>query len=426
MYKKVNLEEYKMGLPKRKNNLEIYPGKELLPRRQELLDLITKSDPYLPDTILHDDLDRGMLDYVEKNFKVISDGKKIPMIPRILTIQRWGELTNTWEYVDEEGNIQIPFISVVRKPDVQPGTNPSVQRTIPDRLRFHYATVKKQDSNGMLGADVYKIPQPIAVDISYDVSIVCNKFRDLNRFNKMVMQNFCSRQDYTIIKGHYVPLILERIEDNTPMDTIDGRRFYIQNYQFLLLGFLIDSDEFEVKPAINRSILLTEFVDTKTVTKNVVNKKCLDIVITTIKADGVQNIFGVGESINILFNVALNGLVQQLDVDYYHIAGTSKITFVNKPVKDSIVTVTYYRGECAGVNLVNTEGVVLRITTENFIYDGSSLTFTTFNTIDNVITFTINGLVESDDIGYSVTGPNQVTLNYEPVVGSKIGITYTY
>jgi hypothetical protein len=413
-----------MGIPKRKNNIEVYPGKELLPRRQELLDFITKSDPYLPDSILHDDLDRGMLDYVEKNFIVVSDGKKIPMIPRILTIQRWGELQNTWEYSDDEGNIQLPFISVIRKPDVQPGTNPSVQRTIPDRHRFHYSTVKKQDSNGMLGADVYRIPQPIPVDISYDVSIVCHKFRDLNRFNKMVMQNFSSRQDYTTIKGHYVPLVLERIEDNTPMDTIDGRRFYVQNYQFILLGFLIDSDEFDVKPAINRSILLTEFVDTKKTTKKIVPKN-IDIIIATLFGNGIQTVFGVGEPIDILFNVAINGMIQELNVDYYHIAGTSKVTFVTPPPPGSVVTVTYYKGTSNAI-LVNNQGFVLQVTTENFIYDGSSLIFTTSNPINDVVTFTINGLVESDDVGYTVTGTNTVELNYTPVVGSRIGITYTY
>ena len=66
------------------------------------------------------------------------------------------------------------------------------------------------------------------------------------------MEHFSSRQDYTVIKGHYVPIIFDRVDDNTPMETLDGRRFYVQNYQFTMLGFLIDSDEFEVKPAINR------------------------------------------------------------------------------------------------------------------------------------------------------------------------------
>jgi hypothetical protein len=240
----------------------------------------------------------------------------------------------------------------------------------------------------------------------------------------MVMQNFSSRQDYTTIKGHYVPLVLERIEDNTPMDTIDGRRFYVQNYQFVLLGFLIDSDEFEVKPAINRAILLTEFVDTKRVSKKVVNKS-IDIVIATFIGDGIKTVFGVGERIDILFNVAINGLVQELGVHYFHIAGTSNITFVTPPPPNSVITITYYRG-LTNLNLVNSQGVILNVTNEYFTYDGSSLLFTTSNVITDVITLTINGLVESDDIGYTVIGSNTIQLNYTPVINSKIGVTYTY
>ena len=85
----------------------------------------------------------------------------------------------------------------------------------------------------------------------------------------------------------------------------------------------------------------------------------------------------------------------------------------------------YYRGT-QGINLVNSQGLILNVTTEHFVYDGSSLTFTTANPITDVITFTINGLVESDDIGFGVTGSNDVTLNYTPIVGSKISITYVY
>ena len=411
-----------MPLPKRKNDIQIYSGKELLERRQELLDRITKSDTYLPDQILHDDLDRGMLDYVEKNFKVVSDEKKIPIIPRILTIQRWGELTNTWEYVDEDNNITLPFISVVRKPDVQFGSNPSVQRTIPDRHMFHYATVKTWNG-GQAGADVYKIPQPIPVDITYDVTIVCQKFRDLNKFNKIVMERFCSRQDYTTIKGHYIPLVLDKIEDNTPMESLDGRRFYIQNYQFTLLGFLIDADEFEVKPAINRVLLLTEFVDTRNFVKRY-EYKAVDITIVTFRADGIQTSFSVGETIGILFYVTINGLLQELGVDYFHIAGTSKITFVEPPLEGSVIVVAYYKGNDSF--MVDTNGRPIQFAIQNFVYDGTSLEFTLNNNIDSVVTLDINGLVEEEGVGFNISANNKVKLNYAPVVGSKIGVSYLY
>ena len=257
-----------MGIPKRKNNIDVYGGKEyyegkqIVDRRQELLDRITKSDSYLPDSILHDDLDGGMLSFVKENFVITTDGKKIPVIPKILTIQRWGEFSNNWEFSDDDGNVELPFIAVIRKPDVQPGTNPVVQRTIPDRRTFYYASVPTWNGT-QAGADIYKMPQPVAVDITFDVTIICNKFRDLNKFSKIVMQKFSSRQSYTTVKGHYIPIVLDRVEDNTPMETVDGRRFYIQNYTFTMLGFLIDSEEFEVKPAIQRVTQLVE-IDTST------------------------------------------------------------------------------------------------------------------------------------------------------------------
>ena len=411
-----------MGVPKkRKNDIQIYSEKELLGRRQELLDLITKSDSYLPDSILHDDLDRGMLDYVENNFIVISDEKQIPIIPRILTIQRWGEIQNTWEFVDEDRNIKLPFISVVRKPDVQPGTNPSVQRTIPDRHKFHYATVQTWNG-GQKGADVYKIPQPIAVDITYEVSIICTKFRDLNHFNKIVMERFCSRQDYTMIKGHYVPIVLDSIDDNTPMDMIDGRRYYSQNYKFTMLGFLIDSDEFEVKPAINRVLLLTEFVDAKSFVKSYIDKS-IRITVVNFTADGYQTIFSVGETISMLFNVAVNGLIQELGINYYFIPGTSKITFATPPMAGSVITITYYKGKSQFIT--DTQGRPIQLKNETFIYNGS-LTFTLTNIIDSVVTVEINGLVEDEGVGYSISGSNQITLSATPVNGSRIGVTYLY
>lgn len=251
-----------MAIPKRKNDISVYGQKNLTERRQELLDRITKNDTFLPESCYHEDLDLGMLEFVKNNFKVVSDGETIPIINKILTVQRWGEISVNWEFTDSSGVIKLPFIAVIRKPDVQPGTHPSVQRTIPDRYKIYYQTVPTWDGNSF-GADVYKIPQPVAVDISYEVVIACTQIRDANRFNRSVMQKFSSRQAYTTIKGHYMPIILESNADSSPIDNVDGRKFYIQTYNFILLGLLIDSDEFEVKPAINRALLMTEVVPTK-------------------------------------------------------------------------------------------------------------------------------------------------------------------
>lgn len=81
--------------------------------------------------------------------------------------------------------------------------------------------------------------------------------RELNQFNKIILQKFSSRQAYTFIKGQYVPIISTNISDESVMD-IDKRKYYIQNYDFTMLGYLIDEEEFEVKPAISRVLQVVE------------------------------------------------------------------------------------------------------------------------------------------------------------------------
>jgi hypothetical protein len=421
--KSQNLEEYnKMGLPKIKNNIKVYPSNSNLKRRQELLDSITKSDTNLPDSVLHDDLDAGMLEYVKNNFIVISNGVQIPIIPKILTIQRWGQVCETWEYSDDDYNVELPFIALIRRPDVQPGTNPIVQRTIPNRRSFFYSSQLTWDGNKM-GGNVYKIPQPVAVDISFDVIIVCTDIRDLSRFNKVVLQKFSSRQDYTLVKGHYIPIIMESVEDNTPMDAIESRRFYIQTYKFSMLGFLIDSDEFEVLPAISRVFLVDEVISKIPISKKRYIKSA-EITVSSLMGNGEQTVFSVGEIIGVLFNVSINGLVQQQNVNFYHVSGTSKIVFFVPPPDNSNVIVVYF----AGKNSIITDvyGRVIQVSTEYYEYDGSSLLFNTNNPIESVINLTINGLIEEEEIGFVKSGLDEITLLSSPIVGSTIGITYLY
>jgi hypothetical protein len=410
-----------MGIPKRKLSVTLYPEKILVERRQELLEKITKSDSYLPESILHDDMDMGFLEYVNKNFKVVSNNIQIPIINKILTIQRWGEFTQNWSFSNEDGNMELPFVAIIRKPDVQYGTNPSVQRTIPDRYQFHYATVPTWNGTSM-GADIYKIPQPIPVDISYEVTIICNRFRDLNKFNKKVLQRFPSRQDYTRVKGHYIPIVLDSIDDTSPMEALDGRRFYMQNYKFTMLGFLIDSDEFEVSPAVSRLFIMSEFTNENANMRKYQNKS-LSLTNVNFTGNGTQTLYSVGESIGTLFGVSVNGVLQEKGINFYHITYTHKITFVTPPPVGSLILITYYKGR--NNVILDTYGKVIQVDKQVFTYDGSSITFTLSNPISSVITLDINGLVEDEGSGYTV-GEQTVTLLGYPVVGSVITVSYLY
>jgi hypothetical protein len=86
--------------------------------------------------------------------------------------------------------------------------------------------------------------------------------RELNAFNKIVIEKFSSLQAYQIIKGHYIPIKMTNITDESVMD-VEKRKYYIQSYEFLMMGFLIDENEFEVSPAVNRVLQVLEVDERK-------------------------------------------------------------------------------------------------------------------------------------------------------------------
>jgi len=240
-----------MPLPKKViPTLPLVPQKTLSARREQLLEYINKDGTYLPKSVLHADLDRGMLDFVKEDLKVVTAGKTVPMVDIIITTQNWTQYVETALFVDLDYNPSPPFITVVRSPEVKFGTNPSLQYTIPDRKQFYYASVPTWNGNEQ-GMDIYTIPQPVPVDINYSVKIICNRMRELNQLNKVIMQKFASRQAYTFIKGQYVPIVMNNVSDESQM-SLDSRKYYVQSYDFTMLGYLIDEEEFQVKPAIAR------------------------------------------------------------------------------------------------------------------------------------------------------------------------------
>ena len=251
-----------MALPKKiKNYLPLTPEKVGQERRQQMLDDVTEHGTFLPKGVLHADLDRGMLDFVKDTLQLVVDEKTVPTIDKIITNQNWSQFVESWNFQDLDSNVSLPFIATVRMPEVKYGTFQGGAANIPNRRQFFYYTVPTWDGQRK-GADVYKIPQPIPVDITFNIKLFCNRMRELNEFNKIVMQTFTSKQAYTQIKGHYIPITLDSVADESAKD-LEKRKYYIANYTFVMKGLLIDEEEFQISPAITRQVTMFE-VDTKT------------------------------------------------------------------------------------------------------------------------------------------------------------------
>jgi hypothetical protein len=256
--------DYNMALPgsyKKKINLEKerenteYPFSMESGAAENMKDLITENDVYLPKGVLHIDLDAGFKEFVTEGLDITLKGEKVPVF--MMSIQKWTEFSKTWTFTDEYKNVRIPFIYIVRRPDTQPGTNPSLRYNIPQGQTFTYSKVPTWDGVKK-GMDIYKIPQPIPIDIFYDVRLFTYKQQDLNVFSNKVLKTFQSRQAYTLVNGHYIPIIMESTSDESEISNLDSKRFYIQLYSFMLQGFILDPEDFEVTPAIDRTFTLVE------------------------------------------------------------------------------------------------------------------------------------------------------------------------
>jgi hypothetical protein len=207
-----------MAFPKQiKKHLPLSPEKILFERREELLDMINKDGTYLPKSLLHADLDRGFLDFVKEDLKCVVEGKIIPTVDIIVTTQNWSQFVETWNFQNLDKNAEPPFITTIRIPEVKFGTNPAVLYNIPNRRQYFYASVPTWDGQRK-GMDVYKIPQPVPVDITYQVKIVCNRMRELNKLNQIILEKFASRQAYRNIKGHYIPIVMNDVSDESVME----------------------------------------------------------------------------------------------------------------------------------------------------------------------------------------------------------------
>jgi hypothetical protein len=248
-----------MALPKkRKTNIDIKVTNPQGGPREWNDQFLEQNKQFLPRSIDFADLDAGFVGFVDDDLGFVLKGEKVPV--NFLTLQRWNEFTKTWPNTDKYKNLKIPFVSVVRRPNPETGTNPADFK-IPVRKNFPYMQIPIWDGNRN-GADIYGIPNPVGVDLTYTVRFFSFRMRELNKLHQKVLQTFASAQAYVNIKGHYFPILLESIGDESQIDNLDGKRFYVQTYEMKLQGYLVDEEEFDVKPAISRMFVSTE-IETK-------------------------------------------------------------------------------------------------------------------------------------------------------------------
>lgn len=229
-----------------KNYLDIHDQAVGDERRYELMSEILKNGTFLPKTVEYKDIDEDFKRWVEEELKIVSDnGKEFPTMT-LFSNQRFSEYTQSWRFTDKDKNLLLNFKSINRENNPQYGKIQNGYWNIPGENRFY--TMKKQivlDDNGSESFLILKMHQPMAIDLIYKLSIFTNKYQAINEFNTIVNRLFRARQCYIRPNGHYMPMTLEGISDESSYQ-IDDRQFYAQTYSIKVMAYILTKDDYRV------------------------------------------------------------------------------------------------------------------------------------------------------------------------------------
>ena len=228
-----------------KNNIQLRSGAFGKERRENLTKETLQNGSPFPETLDYKDIDEAFTEWVDKDLPIVYDGEEIPTVA-LFSNQRFSEYMQSWENVDEKKNLVLNFKAITRENNPKGGSMYGNTRNVPGDRWYLMKRVEARDRNDRRYFLDYKMKQPFTIDLSYTLSIVTNKLELLNEFNEKVNEKFKSIDAYIRPRGHFIPMRLENISDESDY-SINDRRFYSQSYKILVMAYIISKDSMMVE-----------------------------------------------------------------------------------------------------------------------------------------------------------------------------------
>lgn len=229
-----------------------------------LLDENFKNSNLLPQRLMLEDISEGVMDFIKVlNLKLEDEDSNSKLVPIVyLTQERWAEYKKNWSFLTEENNEEavMPFMALIRN-SVKQGTSP-LKRTIPKKKKFTFYKIPIFDGT-VKGFEIIKIPQPVWVDVDYELRFLSHYLQDVDKFYETVlMKGFSDLQGYVKINGYDIPITMgDPSEENTVDDITSDRRYQIV-VPLKVNARLVDPTKFEKAKTVSRiSISITEKCD---------------------------------------------------------------------------------------------------------------------------------------------------------------------
>ena len=206
---------------------------------------ILQDAPIFPKPLEYEDIDNAMFNFVDEYIPMVIKGKSTPTFT-LYSNQRFSEYSQSWEHTDEDGNLLMNFKTISRENNPKPGANQGGYWNIPGNKRHTLLIRDVLEDNGEEAYEIYSMGQPFAVDLTYRISIITDLFENVNAFNQKINDLFKARQCYIRPNGHFLPVTLEEINDNTEY-TISERKFYNQTVTVKVMAYIISEDDFKIE-----------------------------------------------------------------------------------------------------------------------------------------------------------------------------------
>lgn len=194
------------------------------------------------------DIDEAVFNWL-KSRELLIGNEAVPVF--FLSPEKWSEFKTQWEYMDGEHKVAFPYITV-RRVGFSPAQTPVKGRIPGKKFTTYKMPVQTPSGPTMMH---YKIPQPIKVDMTYEVRILTLYISDINVINETLLRHFASLQAYLDIDKHYMPMLIESVSDESETDNVENERVLHNVYNIQVRGYIIDEDEFEEKLGVSDIIV---------------------------------------------------------------------------------------------------------------------------------------------------------------------------
>jgi hypothetical protein len=208
-----------------------------------------------PRSISFEDIDKAVYGWFNTR-DIIINKEKTPVV--YLTPEKWGEFKQSWKIMDDDRAISFPYITIRRSQSPRLSTNP-VKSRIPGKT-FTTHRIPHHTNSGPT-YKLYRVPQPIKVEMEYEIRALTHYISDANKINESLLRHFASIQAYLDIDNHFMPMTIENISDESNYDEMNEEKLIHTMYSIVVNGYIIDESEFEEKLGVSNILVNIEEQD---------------------------------------------------------------------------------------------------------------------------------------------------------------------